>query len=231
MTVSRRVTLGWIAAAASSALATAGCDERAAHTVGEAAPWKEVQLSPVTTHGYGRDPSFEHPHAPWPLTLDAQQRQSLHTAADLMLPADPHSPSGGAQHLDAFVDEWISAPYPIQQQDRALIVPGLAWLDAESTRRFGHDFRAAADAERRQIFDSIAFRKNVKPGFERPARFFARLRSLMLAGFYSLPEGIADIGYMGNSPSAGPWAGPTPEALAHLNSQLARLGLKPVKAG
>ena len=57
------------------------------------------------------------------------------------------------------------------------------------------------------------------------------LVSLMMAGFYSLPEGIADIGYMGNSPIAGPWPGPTPEALAHLNAGLVKLGLKPVSSG
>ena len=43
------------------------------------------------------------------------------------------------------------------------------------------------------------------------------MRGLMMMGFYSLPEGAADIGYMGNIPSLGPYAGPTPEALAHLN--------------
>jgi hypothetical protein len=49
-----------------------------------------------------------------------------------------------------------------------------------------------------------------------------------MSGFYTLPEGIADIGYMGNIPSAGPYPGPTKEALAHLNASLTKLGLKPV---
>ena len=68
-----------------------------------------------------------------------------------MLPADARSPSGGTLPLDAFLDEWISAPYPPQQQDRALIMPGLAWLDAETRRRFGLDFVAAGDAQRRAV--------------------------------------------------------------------------------
>jgi hypothetical protein len=148
-----------------------------------------------------------------------------------MLPADAHSPSGETLHLDAFIDEWISAPYPQQQQDRALIVPGLAWLDAEAMRRFSVDFVQADDTQRRALFDMIAFRGNRQPDFARPVRFFARLRGLMLAGFYSLPEGIADIGYLGNVPVLGDYPGPTLEALAHLNAALAKLGLKPVSSG
>jgi len=95
-------------------------------------------------------------------------------------------------------------------------------------RRFGPNFAQASDAQRCATFDLIAFRGNVKPGYGWPAQFFARLRGLMLSGFYSLPEGIADIGYLGNKPSLGPYPGPTKEAMAHLNASLAKLGLKTV---
>ena len=42
---------------------------------------------------------------------------------------------------------------------------------------------------------------------------------------------IVTIGYMGNNPTQGLYPGPTGEALAHLNANLVRLGLKPVSAG
>jgi hypothetical protein len=109
-----------------------------------------------------------------------------------------------------------------------MILSGLAWLDTESTARFGKTFAQAGDAQQRAIFDSIAFKANIKPGYERPARFFARLRSLLMGGFYSLPEGMKDIGYIGNAPIAGGYPGPTPEAMAHLNAALAKLGIKSV---
>ncbi|HEY4078792.1 MAG TPA: gluconate 2-dehydrogenase subunit 3 family protein [Rhizomicrobium sp.] len=235
MTVSRRVTLGWIAAASSGAFALAGCE-----TVPEAAPtapappvspWNEITPLPVQAAGYGQDPNLMKPVVPWPLTLDNHQCETLRIAADLMLPADMHSPSAGTLHMDAFVDEWVSAPYPQQQRDRVLLLSGLAWLDAETKRRFSVTFAAATDAQRRAVFDTIAFRNKIAPGYGRPAQFFARLRALMLSGFYSLPEGVADIGYMGNNPSLGPWSGPTPEAMAHLNASLTKLGLKPVSSG
>ena len=225
MSISRRVTLGWIAAASSS-LAVSGCDSQDASK--QTGLWKDLPLEPIQAKGYGLDAKLTAPSVPWPLTLDSAQRESLRIAADLMLPADAHSPSAGTLHLDAFIDEWVSAPYPVQQKDRDLILSGLAWLDAESAQRFKLDFRKASDAQRREVFDAIAFKKNIKPGYERPAEFFARLRTLMMSGFYSMPEGMADIGYRGNTPSVGPYPGPTPEALAHLNAALTKLGLKPV---
>ena len=222
MEISRRVTLSWIAAASSS-LAVAGCDSKDA----QAGLWKDLPLEPIQAKGYGLDAKLTEPTVPWPLTLDPAQRESLRISADLMLPADSHSPSAGTLHLDAFIDEWVSAPYPVQQKDRDLILSGLAWLDAESAQRYKADFRKAGDAQRREVFDAIAFKKNIKPGYEKPAEFFARLRTLIMSGFYSLPEGMADIGYMGNTPSVGPYPGPTKEALEHLNASLAKLGLKP----
>ena len=225
--ISRRVTLAWIAAASGAAFTVAGCDSETAKGP-QTGNWKDIALEPVTAKGYGLDPNLVEPTVPWPLTLDQAQRGSLKIAAALMLPADAHSPSAGTLHIDAFIDEWVSAPYPVQQKDRDLILSGLAWLDAESAQRFKLDFRKASDAQRREVFDAIAFKGNIKPGYERPAEFFARLRTLMMSGFYSMPEGIADIGYMGNTPSVGPYPGPTKEALAHLNASLTKLGLKPV---
>ena len=73
---------------------------------------------------------------------------------------------------------------------------------------------------------SAAFKAKVAPGNEKPAEFFARLRSLTLGAFYTTREGWADIGYMGNTPGTGDYAGPTPEALAHIKGVIEGMGLK-----
>ncbi len=232
--ISRRVTLAWFAAASTGPLVLEGCAAPAAMPPAPPPPatpvslWKELTPAPITAPGYGYDPNLNKPVIPWPLTLEPQQREVLRIAADMMLPADAHSPSGSALHLDAFLDEWVSAPYPLQRADRRLVLSGLAWLDAESQQRFHAGFAQASDAQRREIFDLVAFRAKVTPDYRRPALFFVRLRGLMLAGFYSQPEGIADIGYKGNNPTPGMFPGPTPEALAHLNAALIKLNLKPV---
>lgn len=222
--ISRRTTLAWVAAATASPWAVSGAN--AAPDAAQPSTWPQGELPPISAAGYGQDPNLVKPVVPWPLTLSPAQRADLKTIAGLMLPADSHSPSAATLPIDAFIDEWVSAPYPQQQHDRTLILHGLDWLNAESQARFHHDFAAASEAEHRAIFDDIAFRARVKPGYERPALFFGRLRALMMAGFYSLPEGMADIGYMGNKPTLEPYPGPPSEALAHLNAALARLGLK-----
>ena len=222
MNISRRVTLAWVAAASASPWAV---EPAQAQPAAQSGLWKEVAVTPATGPGYGQDPNLLKPNVPWPLTLTEDQRAVMRIIADLMLPADAHSPSGSALHIDAFVDEWVSAPYQQQQRDRVIILSGLAWLDAESSARFGQTFAQASDAQRRFVFDTIAFRNKVRAGYERPALFFARLRGVMLGGFYSLPEGMADIGYVGNA-SMNTYPGPTPQALAHFHAALAKLGIK-----
>jgi hypothetical protein len=223
--ISRRETMAWMGAALASPWVVSPVEP--AFAQGEAGLWKDIDLAPITAPGYGTDPNLVKPSVPWPLTLNEGQRANLRIAADVMLPADDHSPSGSALGLDAFIDEWVSAPYPDQQRDRRLILSGLAWLDAESNARFGHGFAAASDSERRAIFDRIAFKNKVQAGYGRPAAFFSRLRGLMLGGFYSRPEGLKDIGYIGNTPST-TYDGPTEEAMAHLSAALAKLEIQTV---
>lgn len=217
---SRRMTIAWVMAAAASPLALAGCGPQT-----DASGWSDLEPEPITQGAYGGDPDLMAPSAPWPLTLTEAQRTLLRTCADMILPQDAHSPSAGALHVDAFIDEWVSAPYPRCQDDRKLILSGLRWLDRESQSRARVDFAAATDAQRRAIFDDIAFKDRVKAGYDKPAQFFGRLRGLVMAGFYTMPEGMADLGFVGNSPIMGAYPGPSTEAMAHLREQLTALRL------
>lgn len=212
----RRATLAWTLAAAGSPL-LAGCADPSG--------WRDVRLRAVDHPGYGTDPDLIDPQTPWPLTLTSSERALVRAACDLVIPADDHSPSAGALGVDGFIDEWISAPYERQQNDRALIVSGLAWLDRESDRRFGRRFAEAGADAQRAILDDIAFKDRVKPGYDQPAQFFGRLRGLIMAGFYTLPEGMMDIGYLGNTPISGPYPGPSEAALTHIRGKLAELNL------
>lgn len=219
MTPSRRRTLQWMLGA-SAAMSAGACGPFGR------ARWPHVDLAPITGPGYGGDPALTDPSAPWPLTLSDADRAKLRVLADIILPADETSPSAATLDVDAFVDEWVSAPYEPQQQDRALIVPGLAWLDAESQSRFGADFVALSAEQQRDIIDPIAFRDRAPPRFFKRARFFDRTRQLIMAAYYTTPEGWADVGYVGNVAMNGDWPGPSEEALAHLREKLEQLGLE-----
>jgi len=216
LAVDRRTTLAWLAAALAVPEAARGSGL-------EGTDWPAARLTPVTAPGYGVDPDLLNPTVPWPLTLTVAERHAAAAVCDMILPADGGYSAASALGVPAFVDVWVSAPYPRQQQDRALIVPGLGWTDAESVRRFGKPFADAAVAERSAICDDIAFAGRVRPGFAKPAAFFAAMRKLTLRAYYSTEEGWAQLGYIGNTPGTGPYPGPTSEAMAHIQQAIARM--------
>jgi hypothetical protein len=155
----------------------------------------------------------------WPLTLSPERRRAAAALCDAIIPADAVSPAASAVGLVDFIDEWVSAPYAAQVQDRGLLLEGLEWLDAEAVRRYGAPFAALAIDAQHAICDDICDEAAARPEFARAAAFFARYRDLTAGGFYSTPAGFADLGYVGNRPQAR-FDGPPPDLLR-------RLGLDP----
>ncbi|HTO03465.1 MAG TPA: gluconate 2-dehydrogenase subunit 3 family protein [Opitutus sp.] len=153
--------------------------------------------------GYGTDPDLIKSYNPgdiWPLTLTSAQRQTVAALCDVIIPADAKSPSASAVGVHDFIDEWISAPYPGNVADRKVILDGLVWLEAESQKRFGLRFVNAIGRQKSAICDDICFEEKSATAFKEPSRFFARFRNLTAGGFYTTPEGMKDIGYIGNVP-------------------------------
>jgi hypothetical protein len=74
--------------------------------------------------------------------------------ADMIIPRDARSGSATEAGVLEFMDEWVDYwGERIQAQVRG----GLAWLDAETTRRFDKRFVELTDAQRRQVLDAIAY--------------------------------------------------------------------------
>jgi hypothetical protein len=168
--------------------------------------------------GYGTDPNLVDPYKIgdlWPLTFNPEQRRLAEALCDVIIPADDKSPSAGKLRVHDFIDEWISAPYPKHQAHKKEILEGLDWLDAESQKRFQKKFVDLAEAEKHQICDDICNPEKAKKHFERPTLFFSRFRDLAMSGFYTTPEGMKDVGYVGNVPLQ-KFDGPPKEVLAHL---------------
>jgi hypothetical protein len=170
------------------------------------------------TKGYGVDPLLNKDYQPgdfWPLTLTDPQRRTAAALCGLIIPAEGAVPSAADLRVHDFIDEWISSPYPDQQGDRETVLAGLAWMDAEAQKRFGRDFAALEHPQMAAIADDICHAPDAKPELADGARFFARFRDLTASGFFSTPEGMKDIGYIGNMPLA-EFKGPPPEVLQKL---------------
>ncbi|MSU24457.1 MAG: gluconate 2-dehydrogenase subunit 3 family protein [Opitutus sp.] len=174
--------------------------------------------APAAAKGYGTDPDLLKDYKPgdlWPLTFTEQQRLIAAALCDVIIPADAKSPAASTLHVPEFIDEWISAPYPDHVTDRGTVLNGLAWLDAESKKRFGAEFADLVLKQKTAICDDICSQAKAKPEFKTAAHFFKKYRELTAGGFYSTPEGSKDIGYVGNVPIA-TFDGPTPAALKFL---------------
>jgi hypothetical protein len=153
--------------------------------------------------GYGTDPDMLKTYKPgdvWPLTFNDDQRTTVAALCDTIIPADAKGPAASTVRVPEFIDEWISAPYPGHDVDKRTILGGISWLDAESQKRFQNKFVNLIPRQRNAICDDICYVPKAKPEFRTAAQFFKRFRDLTAGGYYTTPEGMKDIGYVGNVP-------------------------------
>lgn len=204
--IDRRTTIKWMLAASAALRVAPGLGFSGAQA---------AQQRAAASAGYGTDPDLMRLYEPgdvWPLSMGAAGRRTATALCDLIIPADADSPSASEVGVVAFLDEWISAPYPVQQTDRTTVLGGLQWLDDEAKRRFRRDF-AALDAEGMSaICDEICYLPRAPERLRSAAAFFARFRDLAAGGYYTSPEGMRAIRYVGNV-ALPRFDGPPPEVL------------------
>jgi hypothetical protein len=210
----RRTTIKWVLAAGAAWPLLDKRDARADSARIDSAPTDSAPIA----KGYGSDPNLVADYKPgaiWPLTLTAAQRRLAGILADILIPADEHSPSATAVGVVEFIDEWVSAPYPTHQRDRTLVLEGFAWLDAEAMRRSGNAFSDLDPVGQHGICDDICDTARAAPARGTAAHFFALYRDLTSGAFYSTPAGRKDLNYIGNVPLAR-FEGPPPALLKAL---------------
>jgi len=203
----RRQALSWLAVAAVG-LTAAGRLPLGAAEPADRPHGKRIGSDPVLNRTYV-------PGELWPLSFSPAQQAAAAALADLILPPETGGKKPSELGVPAFVDEWVSSYYDETLKDRPIILAGLTWLDAEANRRHGVVFAKLTLAQQAGIADDICgvtpVKKEHKPGQD----FFKRFRHLAAGGYYTTPQGMRELGYVGNTPSAN-FDGPTPEALKHL---------------
>jgi hypothetical protein len=142
----------------------------------------------------GKRPASAAPFAPDFFT--PHEWETVRVLVDLVIPADARSGSA----TDAGVPEFIDFMMVDGAEGRRRAMrDGLAWLDAESTRRFAQTFLAAADAQRRELLDAVAWPERAPAELESGVGWFNSFRDLTGAGFFSSRMGWEDLQYMGNT--------------------------------
>ena len=218
LNLERRVTLKWMLAA----MAAGSAPVQGVYAAqAPAAPWPNASPTPVTGPGYGTDPNLLEPVVPWPKTLSAPQLATAAAVCDTILPPEDPWPAPSSVGIHQFVDEWISAPYPQQQADRAIVLNGFAWIEAQAQARHGGTYAGLDEAKRSLILADAA--KADGKGRE----FVERMKFLTTGGYFTSEKGVEELGYIGNVPiTDSDYPGPTAEAMTHLKGVLATLNLK-----
>ncbi|MCZ6672358.1 MAG: gluconate 2-dehydrogenase subunit 3 family protein [Verrucomicrobia bacterium] len=189
--LSRRQVLKWFAAATAASQATPFL------------AFSQDSIPPAL--GYGSDPKVTGIYKPgdfWSLTLSSQQRKTVTALVDVILPADDLGPAASLLRVPDFIDEWVSAPYPKQQIDQGIVLPGLKWIDEESDRRFNKNFADLNSKQQQAICDDLCKPDLADPKLREAASFFHTFTSLSMGAYYSTPEGWKAIGYVGNTAMA-----------------------------
>lgn len=175
-----------------------------------------AKLGVPSAKGYGMDPNMLEGEVPWERTMSEEQLKLAAVLADIILPhVSSASPSATEVKVPDFIDEWISAPYPNQQRDRKIVLPGLLWMDREAERRFGKNFVGLDSKQAEAICDDICHPVKGSSPMAEGSRFFAVFRGLTLGGYYTTAVGMKDVGYVGNVPLAS-FDGPPPEVMKRL---------------
>ena len=208
--VDRRTALAWVGVVGAVLAGGAGV-----------VVYGEYRQGRPAAKGYGTDPKLAKPEtAPWPRIMSAAQLQAAALMSDFILPASGAAPAATALGVPDFLNEWVSAPYPDQLKDKAVILDGLEALGLRAQREHGKDLAELAAADRAALFQALA---TAKPKTTAHA-FFKRMRALVVGAYYTTPQGFKDIGYIGNTPRTSD-PGPSDEVKAHLERELQKLGL------
>lgn len=165
--------------------------------------------------GTPTDPDLVRPKVWWDKVLTEDELATIAALCDLIIPADERSPAASAVGVPDYINEHVSAPYDGQRRELVTVRGGLVWLDTEATKRFQARFRTCTPAQQAAICEDIHNPADAQPEFRAAARFFSLMRNLTATAFYTTPEGMRDLGYLGNTPQVA-WNGPPPEVLRHL---------------
>jgi hypothetical protein len=124
-----------------------------------------------------------------------EQNALLDRLTDIIIPADDRSPGASAAKVSLFIDLMAANSRKDAQQQW---LAGLKAVEEEASRRFGKPFLRCSAQQQDQLMTTMAANEG-KPSTELE-RFFARLKSMTIDGYYTSEIGIhRELRYKGNT--------------------------------
>lgn len=137
----------------------------------------------------------------------SEEEVLINILADIIIPSDDKFGSATDTDVFTFIDFMALDRPEFQLPLRG----GLQWIDHESRRRHNLSFVNISPSQQIEIVGDIAYPFDVAPEYTQGAKFFSTLRNLVACGYFTSKEGIACLGYMGNTPHV--WDGVPQEVL------------------
>jgi gluconate 2-dehydrogenase gamma chain len=159
-----------------------------------------------------------------PRFFTAKEYRTAGILADMIIPKDERSGSA----TDAGVPEFMDFTLMDRPYNQKWMRDGLAWLDAQSTARFGKAFADASTTQREQILNDIAWPDKAPANMSDGVSFFNHFRDLTASGFWSSRIGVKDLRYIGSTMNPN-WNGCPPAALAKLGVSYAKFDPKDLR--
>lgn len=144
--------------------------------------------------------------------------------ADMIIPRDERSGSA----TDAAVPDFMDFMMMDRPGDQSWMRSGLAWIDSQSSTRFGKPFGDATDSQRELILKDIAWPARAPATMADGVSFFNRFRDVTSSGFWSSRMGVKDLDYLGSTFNPN-WDGCPSEALAKLGVTYAKFDQKKLR--
>ena len=123
-----------------------------------------------------------------PKFFNAHEFETIGVLSDIIIPGA--RAAGAAEFVDLLASNNVEYAAPF--------TGGILWLDHEFNRRFQTSFLKATAAQRTEVLDLIAYRKNASPALSPGIEFFDFARRMASDAYFTSREGVKEIGFMGN---------------------------------
>jgi len=180
-------------------------------------------LAHAQTHEHAHDDAPATPAQPAFVrrVFNDHQWKTVRLLSDLVIPADDRSASATQAGVPEAIDDWLDFRSTQDGNDnlKAEILGGLAWLDRVSRHLGAADFVGLSADQQKQILDRIAFPTRAAKEDQHGVAFFNRFRGLVVGFYVSSKAGVAFLPYLGNRAVAH-WDGCDPKVWAIIEERL-----------
>lgn len=129
--------------------------------------------------------------------FDDHEMGIIKVLVDIIIPKDEVSGSA----TDAGVHDFIEFIVKDKPSYQTPLRGGIKWLDIQCLKLYNSPFVNCSSSQQIEMVDEIAFPEKAKPEMAQGVAFFNTMRDLTATGFFTSKIGIADLGYVGNTPN------------------------------